>query len=96
MLIATASRLGKSTAQKALSWAAMQKGIPAVPQPVQEHHLRQNLLFFRLCDTDFRSIENLLSRGGPIGFLDPSPHTGFSIFDEENDQPTTADEAPSD
>ncbi|TRX97655.1 hypothetical protein FHL15_001410 [Xylaria flabelliformis] len=92
MLIATASRLGKSTAQTALSWA-VQKGIPVVPKSVQEHHLRQNLQLFRLCDTDFRSIEDLLSQRGPIRFLDPSPHIGFDIFDEENDQPT-ADKAP--
>ncbi|KAI0459648.1 aldo-keto reductase [Xylaria acuta] len=92
MLIATASRLGKSTAQTALSWA-VQKGIPVVPKSVQEHHLRQNLQLFRLCDTDFRSIEDLLSGRGPVRFLDPSPHIGFNIFDEENDQPT-ADKAP--
>ncbi|KAI0408778.1 NADP-dependent oxidoreductase domain-containing protein [Xylaria palmicola] len=92
MLIATASRLGKSTAQIALSWA-VQKGIPVVPKSVQEHHLRQNLQLFRLCDTDFQSIEDLSSRRGPVRFLDPSPHIGFNIFDEENDQPT-ADKAP--
>ncbi|KAI0863343.1 NADP-dependent oxidoreductase domain-containing protein [Xylaria cubensis] len=85
MLIATASRL-------ALSWA-VQKGIPIVPKSVQEHHLRQNLQLFRLCDTDFRSIEDLLSQRGPIRFLNPSSHIGFDIFDEENDQPT-ADKAP--
>ncbi|TGJ82897.1 hypothetical protein E0Z10_g5853 [Xylaria hypoxylon] len=92
ILIATASRLDKSTAQTALSWA-VQKGIPVVPKSVQEHHLRQNLQLFRLCDTDFRSIEDLLSRRGAVRFLDPSPHIGFNIFDEENDQPT-ADKAP--
>ncbi|KAI0187399.1 NADP-dependent oxidoreductase domain-containing protein, partial [Xylaria flabelliformis] len=75
-----------------LSWA-VQKGIPVVPKSVQEHHLRQNLQLFRLCDTDFRSIEDLLSQRGPIRFLNPSPHIGFDIFDEENDQPT-ADKAP--
>ncbi|KAI1116130.1 aldo-keto reductase [Nemania sp. NC0429] len=91
-LITTASRLGKSTAQIALSWA-VQKGIPVVPKSIQEHHLSQNLQLFQLCDTDFRSIEDLSSQRGPVRFLDPSPHIGFNIFDEENDQPT-ADRAP--
>ncbi|KAI0206238.1 aldo-keto reductase [Astrocystis sublimbata] len=76
----------------ALSWA-VQKGIPVVPKSVQEHHMRQNLQLFRLCDTDFQSIEDMSSRRGPVRFLDPSPHIGFNIFDEENDQPT-ADKAP--
>ncbi|KAI1190696.1 hypothetical protein F5B17DRAFT_51600 [Nemania serpens] len=92
ILIATASRLRKSTSQIALSWA-VQKGIPVVPKSVQERHLRQNLQLFRLCDTDFQSIEHLSSQRGPVRFLDPSPHIGFDIFDEENDQPT-ADKAP--
>ncbi|KAI0099641.1 aldo-keto reductase [Nemania sp. FL0031] len=85
MLIATASRLGKSPAQIVLSWA-VQKGIPVVPKSVEEHHLRQNLQLFRLCDKDFRIIENLLSWRRPVRYLDPSPHIGFNIFDEENDQ----------
>lgn len=71
----------------------MQKGIPVVPKSVQEHHLRQNLQLFKLREADFRSIEDLLSQRGPVRFLDPSPHIGFDIFDEENDQ-LTADKAP--
>ncbi|KAJ3564205.1 hypothetical protein NPX13_g7927 [Xylaria arbuscula] len=92
VLIATASKLGKSAAQTALS-RAVQKGIPVVPKSVQEHHLKDNLQLFRLGDTDFRCIEDLVPRRGPVRFLDPSPHIGFDIFDEENDQPI-ANEAP--
>ncbi|KAH9907303.1 aldo-keto reductase [Xylariomycetidae sp. FL2044] len=32
-------------------------------------------------------IDGLSSTTGPIRFLNPSPHIGFDIFDEENDQP---------
>lgn len=66
-----------------------------IPKAVQQHHLQQNLQLFRLGDAEFGSIEGLSSsrRGGPVRFLDPAPHIGFDIFDEENDQPTT-DEAP--
>ncbi|KAI1491137.1 aldo-keto reductase [Biscogniauxia mediterranea] len=31
---------------------------------------------------------------GPIRFLDPSPHIGFDILDEVNDQPVDDDKAP--
>ncbi|KAI1426038.1 hypothetical protein F5Y12DRAFT_713694 [Xylaria sp. FL1777] len=44
------------------------------------------LVVAKLCDKDFRSI---LSQRGPVRFLDPSPHIGFNIFDEENGQLTT-------
>ncbi|KAI1300796.1 aldo-keto reductase [Xylaria venustula] len=75
-----------------LSWA-VQRGIPVVPKSVQEHHLSQNLQLFRLCDADFKSIEDLSSHRSPVRFLDPLPHIGFNIFDDKNDQPT-ADKAP--
>ncbi|KAI5921325.1 aldo-keto reductase [Camillea tinctor] len=86
MIVDIATQIGKSPAQVCLSWA-VQKGIPVIPKSVQEVHMKQNLELFRLSDDHFRAIDKLSLERGPIRFLNPSPHIGFDIFDEENDQP---------
>ncbi|KAI0120595.1 aldo-keto reductase [Xylariales sp. AK1849] len=85
-IIEIATSLGKSPAQICLSWA-VQKQIPVVPKSVQESHMLQNRELFCLSHADFQVVEQLSLRKGPVRFLDPSPHIGFDIFDEENDQP---------
>lgn len=49
--------------------------------------MKQNLHLTRLSDDDFRAVDQLSSKRGPVRFLDPSRHLGFDIFDEENDEP---------
>lgn len=71
----------------------MQKGIPVIPKSVQDSHLQQNIRLTRLSDEDFRAVEQLSSKRGPVRYLDPSRHLGFDIFDEDNDQPV-ANSAP--
>ncbi|KAI8628817.1 aldo-keto reductase [Xylariaceae sp. FL1651] len=85
-IVKIGSELGKSPAQICLSWA-VQKGIPVIPKSVQEVHMKQNLELFRLGDEHFKTVDQLSRATGPIRFLDPTPHVGFDIFDEENDQP---------
>ncbi|KAI1328533.1 aldo-keto reductase [Xylariaceae sp. FL0255] len=85
-IIEIASNLGISTAQVCLSWA-VQKGIPVVPKSVQERHMKENLELVKLSEPIVRTIDDLSQSRGPIRFLDPSPHIGFDIFDEEQDQP---------
>ncbi|KAI1356444.1 aldo-keto reductase [Xylaria sp. FL0043] len=81
-----ASRSGMSPAQVCLSWA-VQRGIPVIPKSAQEDHLKENLALGKLSDGDFDMVDKLSEFRGPIRFLDPKPHIGFDIFDEENDQP---------
>ncbi|KAI0817537.1 aldo-keto reductase [Xylaria sp. FL0064] len=71
-----ASRSGMSPAQVCLSWAS-----------AQEDHMKENLAPGKLLDGDFDIVDKLSELRGPIRFLDPKPHIGFDIFDEENDQP---------
>ncbi|KAI1500931.1 aldo-keto reductase [Biscogniauxia marginata] len=86
VIVQVATQLGKSPAQVCLSWA-VQKGIPVIPKSVQEVHMKHNLELFRLAEDNFRAIDELSLTLGPIRFLNPLPHIGFDIFDEENDQP---------
>ncbi|KAI0141224.1 aldo-keto reductase [Xylariaceae sp. FL1272] len=81
-----ASSTGKSAAQVCLSWA-IQRGIPVIPKSIQEDHMKENLDLCWLSDEHFTAIGELSQNTGPIRFLNPAPHIGFDIFDEENDQP---------
>jgi diketogulonate reductase-like aldo/keto reductase len=87
-----ATKSDMSPAQVCLSWA-VQRGTPVVPKSVQEEHMKQNLQLKKLPDDLFNAVENLASTHGEVRFLDPSPHLGFNIFDEEVDQPV-ANSAP--
>lgn len=64
-----------------------------VPKSVQEAHMKENLQLKKLPDGSFEAMESISTRRGFIRFLDPTPHLGFNIFDEENDQPV-ANSAP--
>ncbi|VUC29168.1 unnamed protein product [Clonostachys rosea] len=72
--------------QVCLAWA-VQRGVPVVPKSVQEHHMIQNLQLKRLSQEYFDIVDNLSKERGDIRFLNPTPHLGFDIFDEERDQP---------
>jgi len=52
--------------------------------------MMENLQLKRLPKELFDMIELLWKERGPIRFLNPSPHIGFDIFDEEQDQPTAS------
>jgi alcohol dehydrogenase (NADP+) len=67
----------------------VQRGVAVIPKSVQEDHLRQNLELSPLPGDAFDVVDQLSAERGPIRFLDPCPHLGFDIFDEENDQPTS-------
>lgn len=85
-VVEVTKQAGVTPAQVCLSWA-VQRGIPIVPKSVQRAHLEQNLHLTRLPDDLFKIVDTVSSEKGPIRFLDPSRHTCFDIFDEENDQP---------
>ncbi|KAK8116002.1 aldo-keto reductase [Apiospora sp. TS-2023a] len=87
-----ARKLGRSPAQVCLSWA-VQRGIPVVPKSVHESRLSENLNLFSLPEVDLQKVNKLSHKTGDIRFLDPKPHIGFDIFDEENDEPVD-DKAP--
>lgn len=55
--------------------------------------MKENLQLKKLPDGSFEAMESISTRRGFIRFLDPTPHLGFNIFDEENDQPV-ANSAP--
>ncbi|KAH7313914.1 aldo-keto reductase [Stachybotrys elegans] len=84
--------LGITPAQVCLSWA-VQRGVPVVPKSNKEHHMTQNLHLKKLPQEIFELVDGLSDDKGPIRFLDPTPHLGFDIFDEEQDQPV-ANSAP--
>ncbi|KAK7931491.1 aldo-keto reductase [Apiospora marii] len=85
-ILEIATKLDKSPAQVCLSWA-VQRGIPVVPKSVHESRLRENLNLSSLPEMDFQKVNQLSHKTGAIRFLDPKPHIGFDIFDEENDEP---------
>ncbi|KAK7991738.1 hypothetical protein PG988_000532 [Apiospora saccharicola] len=85
-LLEIATKLNRSPAQVCLSWA-VQRGIPVVPKSVHESRLRENLNLFSLPEVDFQKVNQLSHKTGAIRFLNPKPHIGFDIFDEENDEP---------
>ncbi|KAH6621488.1 aldo-keto reductase [Chaetomium sp. MPI-SDFR-AT-0129] len=91
-VVEVAQKCNISPAQVCLAWA-IQRGIPVVPKSVQEVHMTQNLQVRKLPEDSFDAIESISTRRGLIRFLNPGPHLGFDIFDEENDQPV-ANSAP--
>ncbi|KAJ2902782.1 putative alcohol dehydrogenase [Zalerion maritima] len=84
-----ASQSGLSPAQVCLSWA-VQKGIPVIPKSVKLEHMKDNLMEGTkgLGPELLERVDKLAeARGGEVRFLNPGPHLGFDIFDEEMDQP---------
>jgi alcohol dehydrogenase (NADP+) len=86
LILRLAEELKTTPAQICLSWA-VQRGVPVVPKSNKEDHLRQNLDLQKLPERVFEMVDKLSAAKGPIRFLDPGPHLGFDVFDEENDQP---------
>lgn len=64
-----------------------------MPKSVQEPHMKQNIQLKKLPEDLFHSVNELSAERGPIRFMNPNPHLGFDIFDEELDQPV-ANSAP--
>ncbi|KAK8061557.1 aldo-keto reductase [Apiospora phragmitis] len=91
-ILEIATKLNKSPAQVCLSWA-VQRGIPIVPKSVHKSRLGENLNLLSLPEVDFQTFNQLSHKTGAIRFLNPKPHIGFDIFDEENDEPV-GDKAP--
>ncbi|KAK6854287.1 Aldo/keto reductase [Apiospora arundinis] len=85
-LLGIATKLNRSPAQVCLSWA-VQRGIPVVPKSINESRMRENLDLSSLPEEDFQTVDQLSRKTGAFRFLNPKPHIGFDIFDEQNDQP---------